>query len=202
MLAQPSCYVGATPFTHPPISLPCPVFRLGKSVDNFRAALQTVHLRDVLLRILVTLTKLNRGIYLFIDHLIWAYRMNLLRLHVATWNKHANRFWMLAICLGLMRDLYELFRAAHVERKRLQQYSSGPDSKENAISTWSLLQNVASNNPAIIVDLVKNGADIWLPVSRLDILYIPSGIVGLLGVVSSLAGISADFNEQLKLKFS
>ena len=111
---------------------------------------------------------------------------------------------MLAICLGLMRDFYELFRAVHVERKRLQQYSSGPDSKETGavVSTWTLVQNVASNNPAIVVDLVKNSADIWLPISRLDILYIPSGIVGLLGVVSSLAGITADFNEQLKLKFS
>lgn len=125
-----------------------------------------------------------------------------MKLNIDTWNKHANRFWLLAICLGLLRDLYEILRAVHTERKRLQQYSSGPDSKEMSISMWSVLQNVAYNNPSVVVDLVKNSADLFLPVSRLDILYIPSGIVGLLGVVSSLAGIVADFNEQLKLKFS
>ena len=178
------------------------VFRLGKSVDNFRAALQTIHLRNPLLRLLVTLTKLNRGLYLIIDHLIWAYRMRLLTINVDTWSKHANRFWLLAIFLGLLRDTYEFLRAVHVERKRLQQYSSGPDSKEVAVSMHSVLHNVVCNNPAVVVDLVKNIADFFIPVSRLDILYIPSGIVGLLGVISSLTGITADFNEQLKLKFS
>ena len=178
------------------------VFRLGKSIDSFRAALQTIHLRNPLLRLLVTLTKINRGLYLIIDHLIWAYRMKLVQVNIDAWSKHANRFWLLAIFLGLLRDLYELLRAVHVERKRLQQYSSGPESKQVSVSTVSLLQNVASNNPAVVVDLIKNSADMFIPVSRLDILYIPSGIVGLLGVVSSLAGITADFNEHLKLKFS
>lgn len=84
----------------------------------------------------------------------------------------------------------------------MQQYSSGSDSKQTAVSVRSLLHNAVYNNPAVVVDLVKNSADFLIPVSRLDILYIPSGIVGLLGVISSLAGISADFNEQLKLKFS
>ena len=178
------------------------VFRLGKSIDNFRAALQTIHLHNPLLRFLVTLTKLNRGLYLMIDHLIWAYRMKLLRINIDSWSKHANRFWLLAIFLGLIRDTYEFLRAVHVERKRLQQYSSGPDSKETPVSMRSVLHNVVCNNPAVVLDLLKNSADIFIPISRLDILYIPSGIVGLLGVVSSLAGISADFNEQLKLKFS
>ena len=178
------------------------MFRLGKSVDNFRAALQTIHLRNPLLRLLVTLTKLNRGLYLMIDHLVWAYRMRLVRINIDSWSKHANRFWLLAIFLALVRDTYEFIRAVHVERKRIQQYSSGPNSKETAVSIRSVLHSVVCNNPAVVVDLVKNSADFFIPLSRLDILYIPSGIVGLLGVVSSLAGISADFNEQLKLKFS
>lgn len=178
------------------------MFRLGKSVDNFRAALQTIHLHNPLLRLLVTLTKLNRGLYLMIDHFIWAYRMKLVRINIESWSKHANRFWLLAIFLGLARDMYEFVHAIHVERKRQVQYSSGPDSTDTAVSMRSVLHNVVCNNPAMVVDLVKNSADFFIPMSRLDILYIPSGIVGLLGVVSSLAGISADFNEQLKLKFS
>ena len=125
-----------------------------------------------------------------------------MKVNIDTWNKHANRFWLLAISLGLLRDVYEFLRAVHIERKRLQQYSSVPDSKEVSVSMWSVLQNVVHNNPSVMVDLVKNSADLFIPVSRLDILYIPSGIVGLLGVVSSLAGIMAEFNEQLKLKFS
>ena len=178
------------------------MFRLGKSIDNFRASLQTIHLHNPLLRFLITVTKLNRGLYLLIDHFVWAYRMRLLRIDIDAWNKHANRFWLLAVFLGLLRDTYEFLCAVHVEKKRLQQYSSTTDSKETAVSVRSLLHNVVCNNPAVMVDLVKNMADLFIPMSRLDIVYVPSGIVGVVGVVSSLAGITADWNEQLKLKFS
>ena len=172
------------------------VFRLGKSVDSLRSALQTIHLVDPVLRLLVTLARINRGIYLLFDHVIWAGRMRLATLHMDYWNKHANRFWLLAIALGLLRDLYEFLLAVRIERKRLKQHSSSEP------RGGRVLANVLHNNPALMVDVLKNGADLLIPVSRLDVLYLPSGVVGLLGVLSSLAGLAATYNEHYKLKFS
>ena len=168
----------------------CAVFRLGKSVDNFRGALQTVHLSNPILRLLITLVKLNRGIYLFFDHLIWVGRMRLATIDLGYWGRVSNRFWVLTIFLGLLRDLYELVITLQAEMKRMSS------------STSQALGNVVRNNPALVLDVVKNGADFWIPVSRLDIVYLPSGIVGLLGVVSSIAGLISVWNEHLKLKFS
>lgn len=174
------------------------MFRLGKSIDSFLAALQTIHLTNPAQRLLVTLTKISRGLYLLIDHIIWASRMNLVSIDNRFWARLANRFWLLALFLSLLRDLYELVVAFRLEKKRLNQYS--PSLTQN--SPRALIGNVLHANPALVIDSVKNMADLWIPVSRLDLVYLPSGIVGLLGVVSSLAGLMSAHNQHWRLKFS
>lgn len=172
------------------------LFRLGTGVTQFRSALQTIHLNNPLLRFILTLVKLNRGIYLLIDHLIWAHRMNLIKINSPYWSKLSNRFWFFSVFLGLVRDMYELLKALRVERERLRQYQSYEPITRKAIS------NVVQNNPAVCIDVVKNCGDFLIPLSRLDIFYVPGGIIGLLGIMSSVAGLVATYNEHLKLKFS
>ena len=178
------------------------VFRLGRSVDSFRAALQTIHLANPLLRLITTLVKLNRGLYLLLDHLIWAGRMQLVRIDMEFWNKLSMRFWLLTIVLGLLRDLYEVALAVRIERSRLKQYSSSPGNSKNSPSVKKLTVSVVRNNPALVVDIVKNGTDVLIPAARLELVGVPSGVVGLLGVVSSIAGLMTIWDEHLRLKFS
>lgn len=178
------------------------VFRLGKCVDSFRGAMQTIHLTNPLLRLLITLVKLNRGLYLLFDHLIWAGRMRLVTINMDFWNRLSMRFWLLTIVLSLLRDLYEVALAIRTERNRLNQYSSSPGSSKSSLSLKQLATNVVNNNPALVVDVVKNGADVLIPTARLDMIGLPSGIVGLVGVISSIAGLISIWDEHLKLKFS
>lgn len=178
------------------------VFRLGRSVDSFRAALQTIHLANPLLRLITTLVKLNRGLFLLLDHLIWAGRMQLVRIDMEFWNKLSMRFWLLTIVLCLLRDLYEVALAVRIERSRLKQYSSSPGSSKNSPSVKKLAVSVVRNNPALVVDIVKNGTDVLIPAARLELVGVPSGVVGLLGVVSSIAGLMTVWDDHLRLKFS
>ncbi len=165
-------------------------------MTQFRTALQTIHLHNPLLRFIVTLVKINRGVYLLIDHLIWAHRMNLISIDSKRWSRLSNRFWFFAIFLGLVRDIYELLKAYRVEKERLSQYQSYESVAAKAAG------NVIQNSGAVCVDVVKNCGDFFIPLSRLDIIYLPGGVVGLLGVVSSLAGLIGTYNDHLKLKFS
>ena len=174
------------------------VFRLGKSVDSFRGALRTIHLANPILRLLITLLKLNRGIYLLFDHVIWAARMKLVVVDMKYWNRLANRFWLVTIILGLLRDIYDLLVAIQVERNRLKQYGGSGGST----SGLQAVVNVVRNNPPLMIDIVKNGADALIPASRLELIYVPSGIIGLLGVASSLAGLVSTWDDRLRLKFS
>lgn len=144
----------------------------------------------------MTLVKINRGFYLLIDHMMWASRMNLASINDQYWSRLSNRFWSFALLLGLVRDVYELLKSFRVEKERLGQYQSYESVTKKAVCS------VVQNNPAVCVDIVKNCGDLLIPLSRLDLVYVPGGIVGLLGVVSSLAGLVGTYNEHLKLKFS
>ena len=167
-------------------------------MDSFRGALRTIHLANPILRLLITLTKLNKGIYLLFDHVIWAARMRLVTVDMNSLNRLANRFWLVAIVLGLLRDVYELVVAIQAERNRLVQYGGSGKSTSGV----RVIANVVRNNSPLIIDIVKNGADALIPASRLDLVYVPSGIIGILGVVSSLAGLVSTWDDRLRLKFS
>ena len=176
------------------------VFRLGKSLDQFRGALQTIHLSDPLLRMLTTLAKLSRGFYLLLDHLIWASRMRLITIDSGYWTRLSNRFWLFALLLCLLRDAYEAITAVDNERRRSREYAR---SSGSAVSPrGSMLGRAARNHPALCIDLVKNSFDVIIPVARLELVSVSSGVVGLAGVVSSLAGLVQVWSEGLKLKFS
>ena len=168
------------------------------SIESLRSALQTIHLSSPVLRVLVTLARISRGLYLLIDHLLWLSRMRLVSIDERYWGRLSNRFWLAAIFLSLMRDLYEFLVALRAQRNRLNQYgsSSGP------VSPRAVVGGVVQTNPALVVDVVKNVSDVWIPASRLDLLYLPSGVVGLVGVVSSLAGLLGSHDQKWRLKFS
>ncbi len=92
--------------------------------------------------------------------------------------------------------MYELLKALRRERERMKQYQNYQSVNKQALG------NVLQNNPAVCLDVVKNCGDLLIPLSRLDHIYLPGGIVGLLGVVSSFAGLVATYNKHLKLRFS
>lgn len=178
------------------------MFRLGKSVDQFRGAFQTIHLSDPLLRLLITLGKLARAFYLLIDHFIWAHRMRLVTIDSKFWTRLSNHFWLFALLLGLLRDAYEAVTAVDNERRRGRQYSQSGGGAERAAPRGSVLVRAARNNPALCIDLVKNATDFIIPASRLEVVGVASGVVGLAGVVSSTAGLLQVWDDRLKLKFS
>lgn len=123
--------------------------------------------------------------------------MDLVTIKNQYWSRLSNQCWFLALFLGLFRDLYELLKAWSSAKERMGMYQSYNESVTTK-AVWSVLQN----NPAICVDIVKNSGDLLIPLSRLDLIYMPGGIVGLLGVISSLAGLVGTYNERLKLKYS
>uniref|UniRef100_H3CHE1 Uncharacterized protein n=1 Tax=Tetraodon nigroviridis TaxID=99883 RepID=H3CHE1_TETNG len=68
-----------------------------------------VHLSDGVLRLCLTLTHLNRALFLACDHLLWAGRTGLLpSLDHSKWSHRSFRYYLFALILSLTRDLYEL----------------------------------------------------------------------------------------------
>ena len=158
----------------------------------------TIHLKDPAQRVLITLSKLCRFLFLTLDHLVWAGRLKLFGINSARWSKHSTRFWFLAIVFGLARDLYDIFQAIRVELSRLKHDTTGAGR-----SLRTAVQRAVYNNPALVLDTVKNCTDIVLPISALDFgKGVSSGWVGLMGVVSTTCSLVSIWNETLKLRYS
>ena len=174
------------------------VFRLGKSFDQLRVAFHTINLKDPILRFLITFAKINRFLFLFLDHLVWAGRVRLVTIDNKQWSIRSARFWFVAILFGIFRDLYDFIVALQIERVRLTHDSTGAQK-----TLKNALTRVAKNNPALLLDFVKNCTDIFLPLSQLKAgTGLSPGLVGIMGVVSSTCGLVAIWNEALKLRYS
>lgn len=174
------------------------VFRMGKSFDHLRVAMQTIHLKDPFQRLVITLAKLSRFLFLIFDHLVWFGRLQLFWIDAQKWSYRSTRFWFMGIFFGLLRDFYDLFSAVRVEQSRLRHDSTG--AKKNLVTAVS---RMIQNNPALVLDTIKNSTDVFLPLSFFEVgKNISPGWVGLMGVVSTTCSLVAVWNEGLKLRYS
>lgn len=174
------------------------VFRLGKSIDHLKRASRTIHLADPVLRLAITLAQINRSFYLLFDHVIWAGRVGLIKVDTDYWKRLSSKFWFVTLILSLARDAYELLLAYRLEKRRQKETSYSREEPSSRITILTVLQH----NPSIILDAVKNGADFFIPPYHIGLIELPSGIIGLLGAISSLVGLYTIWNEKVKLKYA
>lgn len=211
------------------LSLSRKLLRLGNSVEALEAAKRSIHLSDGVLRLCLTFSHLNRALYFACDNVLWAGRAGLISsLDHHTWSLRSFRYYLFALILNLTRDVYELRllmeREARLRAsKALPSPSSGgtptPDHLADLTSTssspalraatfmWASLSRqlhlvvvVLHNNPPLLLDLLKNGCDIFVPLDRLGIYRTGPGFVGSCGLASSLLSILTILHPWLKLK--
>jgi len=146
------------------------LLRLGTCIDALHASVASVGHPDIVLRVTITLSRISNAMFLLCDHFIWLHRAKLINVDVDGWNELSNRWWLYGDIMNLARDIYEV-------------------QKEGSF----LLEN-----KPLLVDLVKNVADIILPLAALGYLKAPR-IAAFLGVVSSILGTVPMINPRLRL---
>lgn len=137
------------------------------------------------------------------------------------------RYYLFALILNLTRDVYELRLLMECEARYratkapLSPYT-GTNSPADHLSSPSsstapvtvaipvmsarlrrqlhLLVTVLYNNPPLLLDLLKNSCDIFIPLDRLGIYSTGSGFVGACGLASSVLSIVTMIHPWLKLK--
>jgi len=146
------------------------LLRLGTCIDALHSSVASVGHPDIVLRVTITLSRISNAMFLLCDHFIWLHRAKVINVDVDGWNELSNRWWLYGDIMNLARDIYEV-------------------RKEGSF----LLEN-----KPLLVDLVKNLADIVLPLAALGYLKAPR-IAAFLGVVSSLLGTVPMLNPKLRL---
>ena len=115
------------------------LLRLGTCIDAIHASVASVGHPDIVLRVTITLSRISNAMFLLCDHFIWLHRAKVINVDVDGWNELSNRWWLYGDIMNLARDIYEV-------------------RKEGSF----LLEN-----KPLLVDLVKNLADIILPLAAL-----------------------------------
>ncbi|XP_027264018.1 peroxisomal membrane protein 11A isoform X2 [Cricetulus griseus] len=122
----------------------------------------------------------------------------------------ATRHYYYFLLMSLVRDLYEILlqmeRVASDRAKRERSSQGSPGySVVHEDTDWlqsflRLLFHSLRQHPPLLLDTVKNFCDILIPLNQLGIYKSNLGVVGLGGLVSSVAGLITVMYPQLKLK--
>lgn len=207
------------------MSLTRKLLRLGNSVEALEAAKRAIHLSDSVLRLCLTISHLNRAMYFACDNILWAGKTGLIsNLDQRKWSQRSFRYYLFALILNLTRDIYELrLLIESEERSRAVKSTASPYHTTNppadqlsssgapgivslpVMSAWlqrrlHLLATVLYSNPPLLLDLLKNSCDIFIPLDRLGIYPTGSGFVGACGLASSVLSILTIVHPWLKLK--
>ncbi|XP_029919132.1 peroxisomal membrane protein 11B [Myripristis murdjan] len=209
------------------MSLTRKMMRLGNSAEALEAAKRAIHLSDSVLRLCLTVAHLNRAMYFACDNVLWAGKTGLLpQLDQHKWSQRSFRYYLFALILNLTRDAYELRVLMEREARCLAakappspspitlpnddlSSSSSPASPGALIlpilsarlrRQLHLVVTVLYSNPPLLLDLLKNSCDIFIPLDRLGIYPVGPGFVGACGLVSSILSILTIVHPWLKLK--
>jgi len=187
------------------------LLRLGRFVDTLYGVVTTAHLPDLVLRLTLTFSRVTQGIYLLMDHILWIGRAGVLgNIDNKKWARRSNKFWLVSIVLNLVRDFYEICRIAQTEvsqRRKRQRWSSMnptcltlPSAEGSCGQISQPVISCMQEYPGVVIDTVKNGCDLWIPMTSLGYVKLSPGMVGLFGVISSLVSIAAIINPVMKIQ--
>ncbi|NXG66783.1 PX11B protein, partial [Hemiprocne comata] len=155
---------------------------------------------------------LNRALYFACDNVLWAGKTGLVpALDQEKWSQRSFRYYLFALVVNLSRDLYELRLLMEHEASGKRGRSPGNGLQlqaENKLQHLRLrlqfhlrlLLRVLGNNPPLLLDLVKNTCDLFIPLDKLGLFQTNPGFVGLCGLTSSLLSILTILHPWLKLK--
>ncbi|XP_026722920.1 peroxisomal membrane protein 11B-like, partial [Athene cunicularia] len=121
------------------------------------------------------------------------------------------RYYLFALVVNLSRDAYEI--RILMEREASGKRAKGSDSGRQLRADTGLQQlglrlqiqlrlllRVLRNNPPLLLDLVKNACDLFIPLDKLGLYKTNPGFVGLCGLTSSILSILTILHPWLKLK--
>lgn len=174
------------------------LLRFGRCVDTLYTVAQSWQNPNLSLRFSVTLSKICHAIFLFADHVLWLGRSDLHTINTDKWSNICNRYWLFSIIMNLVRDFYEILVILKTNRSRilpkygLKDFNDVFSCSANAAICIQGYQNV-------VVDTVKNCCDVFIPLTALGHAKLSPGTIGLLGVISSIAGIISLVQPAAKL---
>ncbi|XP_015917525.2 peroxisomal membrane protein 11B [Parasteatoda tepidariorum] len=178
------------------------LYRFGRGFETLYSCLGCMHLDDPVLHFTITFSKINTAMYLFVDHFIWLNRVGLINIDKDKWSKLYYKFWLNFVVMNLARDIYEIKKILERQSfsKLSHEFQGNRIQKGNTVSSsLQVLFSFLELHKDVIVDTVKNGCDLFLPLAQMGHVSISSRTMGILGMISSVAGMLPLIDSTYKL---
>lgn len=188
------------------------VFRLGNTLSSVDAAMKALLLTDPVLRFCLTTANLNRALYFICDNVLWARSISLIRdVDKERWSRSATRYYFFSLVMNLVQDTYMIARLmlqktrdGRYQQKVDHHLSESQDAAPVIIPQLDaflfLLIESLRSHPGLVLDVLKNACDLFIPLDKLGVYRTNEGVIGLCGLVSSLLGILLVLKPGLKNK--
>lgn len=164
------------------------MLRLGRCIDVLYSVLPLFHYPDSTVRITVILSKISNALFLLTDHILWLGRSDLCSVNTEKWSRISNKYWLYSITLNLVRDFYEISNILKSQKCRILP-RDGFKNVNDIIAVGSRTFAILQRNRSVMIDTVKNSCDFFIPLTALGHVNLSPSSVGLLGVISSIAGL-------------
>jgi len=182
------------------------VLRFGKSIEVFYSAFKSVHYHDAWIAFTLTVTKICSSIFLLTDHIVYLSRSGLFKnIDAPKWQQRSNKFWVVSLVMNIVRDVYEINRviASSTNYKSLTKCVGSSlvslRSPADVIRCFQSLFEFLVTYKHLTIDTVKNCCDLCIPLNGLGHVKLSPRTIGILGAVSSLAGLFVILNPSCKL---
>lgn len=173
------------------------VLRMGRSLEVLYLACKTIHYEDLIIRLTSTMSKISSALFLLTDHMLWIGRSGLVAVNTNKWAQISNKYWLYSILINLLRDFYEITRIIEEENIQLKiKKASRSNLTKQLLAVAAVFVN---DHKDVFWDCVKNGCDVWIPMTALGYTHLKPGTIGLLGTISSIAGLISMINPNAKL---
>ena len=181
------------------------MLRFGKSLDFIQGALKSLHIKDIVLRLTITLSKINQAFYLLFDHFLWFNNVGAVKLNKEYWSKISSRFYLTTLILNLVRDFYDIRNLIVEEmnksaaRKKRSPYMNGDANFQTLPTRERSLVYIMHQNRTLLLDTVKNLFDLSIPMSTLGYVKFSPRTQGMFGLISSAIAAATVWEPTLKL---
>ena len=174
-------------------------------MDFIQGALKSIHLKDNVLRLTLTLSKINQACYLLFDHFLWFHNVGAVTLDKQFWSEVSSRFYLTTLILNLIRDFYEIYStvtrelAIRHKRNSSSEYKNGDANHRTVSRHQATVLELLDQHKPLLIDTVKNLFDLAIPLSTLKMLSLSPQKQGLYGIISSSLAAITVWDTKLKL---
>ena len=132
-------------------------------------AINSLSVKDAIVRTCLVLAKLNQAIYLILDHYVWFAKIGVLEADSKRLVKLSSRFWLVTLFFNILRNLHDIVtlwaQEVSIKRETVEKdinQNGSVDSvvprRQNVMANSAYTPTVAKvllNNPPVLVDTIK-----------------------------------------------